>query len=42
MNVDTVIVSTCVTNKEIPSELESTPLEVNVSDIYETNRKLFI
>ena len=41
INVDTVRASTCVTSKETPSELESTPLEVNDSDIYETNRKLF-
>ena len=42
ININTLKATTSVTNKELPNNLEFTPLVNSLSDFYETNRKLFI
>ena len=42
INIDTLKASTSVTNKELPNNLEFTPLVNSLGNFYETNKKLFI
>ena len=42
INTDTQKGSTSVANKESPRNLEFMPLVVSLSDLYKTNKKLFI
>ena len=42
INIDTLKASTSVTNKELPNNLEFTPLVNSLDNFYETNKKLFI
>ena len=42
IKINTLKATTSVTNKELPNNLEFTPLVNSQSDFYETHRKLFI